>query len=44
MLLSNALLVEGYMESTQNPEKGGLLQLGAMPEFSVHMLARSARL
>jgi hypothetical protein len=32
------------MVSIPNPEKFGLLQLGAMPELEKQMLARSARL
>jgi hypothetical protein len=32
------------MGSTANPEKAGLLQLDAMLELDVHMLARFARL
>jgi hypothetical protein len=32
------------MESTPNPEKGGLLKLDAMPELNVYILARSSRL
>jgi hypothetical protein len=32
------------MGSAPNPEKASLLQLDAMPEFNVNILARSARL